>query len=147
MQNSVVMFTFSDFDRQYHLWVNLVQKFKFVWSEKNLVPRLIWICRTQWPCFLHLKHAFWASLVQKMKIIIFSWNLIYSLTQIRRTQWWCSVFFLTILLFMTICFKKIKIVSSFWNLVPGLTLICRIQWRCSIFLFFIGITIFGQIWS
>ena len=28
MQNSVVMFTFFDFDRKYHFWVNLVQKVK-----------------------------------------------------------------------------------------------------------------------
>ena len=28
MQNLVVMFTFSDFDRKYHFWVNLVQKSK-----------------------------------------------------------------------------------------------------------------------
>ena len=30
MQNSVVMFTFSDFDRKYPFWVNLVQKIKIV---------------------------------------------------------------------------------------------------------------------
>ena len=30
MQNSVIMFTFSDFDRKYHSWVNLVQKSKIV---------------------------------------------------------------------------------------------------------------------
>ena len=33
------------------------------------------------------------------------------------------------------------------QLVPGLIQICRIQWRCSIFLLFIGISLFGQIWS
>ena len=30
VQNSVVMFTFSDFDRKYPVWVNLVQKIKIV---------------------------------------------------------------------------------------------------------------------
>ena len=43
--------------------------------------------------------------------------------------------------------QNIKIGSLFWNLVPGLIRICRIQWRCSIFLLFIGITLFGKIWS
>ena len=30
MLNSAVMFTFSDFDRKYHFWVDLVQKIKIV---------------------------------------------------------------------------------------------------------------------
>ena len=48
MQNSVVMFTFSNFDSKYHFWVILVQKIKNVGLLWNLVPELIRICRIQW---------------------------------------------------------------------------------------------------
>ena len=54
MQNSVVMFTFSDFDRQYHFWVNLLQKIKIVSLFWNLMPEIIWICRIQWRCYIFL---------------------------------------------------------------------------------------------
>ena len=54
MQNSVVMFTFSDFDRQYHFWVNLFQKIKIVSLFWNLMPEIIWICRIQWRCCIFL---------------------------------------------------------------------------------------------
>ena len=50
MQNSVVMFTFSNFDRKYHFWVKLVQKIKIVSLFWNLAPRLIRICVIQWRC-------------------------------------------------------------------------------------------------
>ena len=44
---TMVMFTFSVFDRKCSYSVNLVQKFKIVSFSWNLVPRLIRICRTQ----------------------------------------------------------------------------------------------------
>ena len=44
-------------------------------------------------------------------------------------------------------FLKIKTVRLFLNLLPELIGIWRIQWRCSFFLLFIGITLFGKIWS
>ena len=139
MQNSIEKFTFLDFGPKYLFWACLVQKFKFVCSGKNLLPRLIWICRTQCQCSLHLFSShFWASLVQKMKIVSFSWNLIHSLTQIWRTQWWCSLF----LFFNETLFygkfadgKSIKIVCWSWNLESRLILLCKIRWWCSFFLF------------
>ena len=42
MQNSMVMFTISLFDRIYLFWLNLVQKMKTVSLSWNLVPKLIW---------------------------------------------------------------------------------------------------------
>ena len=48
MQDSMVMFTFSVFDQKYPVWVNLVQKIKIVSLSRNLLPVLIWICRSQW---------------------------------------------------------------------------------------------------
>ena len=48
MQNSMVMFTFSVFDRKYPYWANLVQKVKIISWSWNLVPRLIRICLFCW---------------------------------------------------------------------------------------------------
>ena len=50
LKNSIVMFTFSVFDRKHPFWANLVQKFKVVCLKWNLVPRPIRICRIQWGC-------------------------------------------------------------------------------------------------
>ena len=54
MQNSMVMFTFSVFDRAYAFSANLVQKFKIVISRWNSRLKLIQICRIQWWCSLFL---------------------------------------------------------------------------------------------
>ena len=48
MQNSMVMFTYSIFDRKYPFWVNLVQKIKIVSLSWNLARRLIRVWTTQW---------------------------------------------------------------------------------------------------
>ena len=45
MQNSMVIFTFSVFDRKYSFWANLVQKVKIISLSWNLLSRLIPICR------------------------------------------------------------------------------------------------------
>ena len=42
------MFTFSIFNQKYPFWGNLVQKLKIVSLGKNLVFKLIHICRIQW---------------------------------------------------------------------------------------------------
>ena len=52
MQNSMVMFTFSVFDRKYPFWTNLISKFKIVSLEWNLICGLIRICWIQWWCSL-----------------------------------------------------------------------------------------------
>ena len=54
MQNSMVMFPILGFGPKYLFWAYLLQKFKFVCSGKNLLPRLLRICRTQWRCSLYL---------------------------------------------------------------------------------------------
>ena len=53
-QKSMVMLTFSIFDRKYPFWANLVQKTKIVSLSWNLVPRLIWKFRIQWCCSLFI---------------------------------------------------------------------------------------------
>ena len=67
MQNSVVMFTFSDFDCKYPFWVNLVQKIKIFSLFSNLALGLIPRCRIQWQywifllftvCCCHVTYAF-----------------------------------------------------------------------------------------
>ena len=53
-QNSMMMFNFSVFDHKYLSWANLVQKFKIVFSNWNLVQRLIRKCKIQWWCLFFL---------------------------------------------------------------------------------------------
>ena len=50
IQNAMVMFTFSIFDRKYSLRANLIQKIKIFSLTWNLLPRVIRICRIQWWC-------------------------------------------------------------------------------------------------
>ena len=52
MQNSMVMFGFSVFERKYSIWTTLIQKLKILSLSENLVPRVIQICLAQWRCSL-----------------------------------------------------------------------------------------------
>ena len=52
MQNSMVMFGFSVFERKYSIWTTLIQKLKILSLSENLVPRVIQICLAQWCCSL-----------------------------------------------------------------------------------------------
>ena len=54
MRNSMMMFKFSVFDYEYLLWANLVQRFKTVCSNLNLIQRLIQTYKTQWWCLFYL---------------------------------------------------------------------------------------------
>ena len=54
MQNSIVMFTFSVFDRKFPFGENLVQKIKIISLSCSLFDR---------------EYAFWTNLVQKVEII------------------------------------------------------------------------------
>ena len=47
---SMVMFTSTVVNQKYPFWTNLFQKLKIVCLSRNLVPRLIQICRIQWRC-------------------------------------------------------------------------------------------------
>ena len=54
MQNSMVVFSFSVLDWKHIFSADLIQKVKIVSLSRNLVLRLIWICRTQWRSLLFL---------------------------------------------------------------------------------------------
>ena len=71
MKKSLVLFTFFRFDWTYLFWANSVKNIKIVNLGRNLVPRLIWICRIKLWCSLFSaldwKCFFLANLVQKIK--------------------------------------------------------------------------------
>ena len=100
LQNSVVMFTFADFDRKYHFWVNLVQKkqncqfvFKFdTWSNcKNAqcnglvhlicfrleTPFLGKFCPKTWNCWFILKFGTWTNSNMQNPIAMFNFSVFY----------------------------------------------------------------------
>ena len=133
MQNSIVMFTFSAFDRKYPFWANLDQKVKIISLMWNLIPPLIGICRIQWRVHFFCFGSEMPFLGKKVKIISLSRDLVASLIRICRIQWCCSLF--------------LSFFSLSWNLVPTLIRICRIQWWCSLFSFSNRNTLFGEIWS
>ena len=54
MQNSIMVFTFSVFERKHPFWLCLVQKIEIANLSWNLVPTIIRICRIQWWCSLFL---------------------------------------------------------------------------------------------
>ena len=88
MQNSVAMFTFSDFDRKYHFWVNLVQKnqncqfiLKFgTWTNSNMQNSMAMFIFSAF----RWDYPFWANLVQLIKIVRLSWNLVPRLIRICK---------------------------------------------------------------
>ena len=129
MQNSVVVFTFFDYDQKCPFWTNLVQKVKIINLTWNVIPKL------------------WR--IQKVKIISSSWNLVPKLIGICRTQWSCSLFSFSIrnAFFWADLGQNVKLVSTRWNLMCRLIWKCRTQRWCSLFLFLIRNTLFGQIWS
>ena len=100
MQNWMMMFTFSVFDRKYPSWANLAEKSKIVCSKWSLIQRLILIFRIQWWCFFicfrlevpFLGYPIGTNFVQKIKIVSLSWKLVHRLIRIWRIQRWCSVF-------------------------------------------------------
>ena len=95
MQNLTVMFTFFVFDWKHLFWVNLVQKIKIFSLGRNLVPRLIQICRIQWWCSLfclRLEIPFLVKCGLKFKIFSLNWNLVSQTIWICKIPWWCSPF-------------------------------------------------------
>ena len=148
MQNSMVTFTFSVFDRANAFWANLVQKIKLVSSMWNSRVKLIQICRIQCWCSLflflsgnthfgqnqnyqsELKIGTYTNSSMLNSMIIFTFSVFD-----RKYPFWANLV------------QKVKIISLSWNLVPRLIRICKIQWWCSLFLFLTGNTLFGTIWS
>ena len=53
MQNSIVMLTFSVFNRKYPFWINLVQNIKIGSLSWNLVTRLIRFQYAEFSCGVH----------------------------------------------------------------------------------------------
>ena len=84
-----VMFTFSDFDRRYHFWVNLVQKIQIVslfylkfgtWTNSNMQNS---VAVLNFSTFFW-NYPFWENLVQQIRIVRLSSNLVPRLIRIRR---------------------------------------------------------------
>ena len=138
MQNSMLVFTFSNLDQKFLFGVNLVRKiriFSLIW---NLVAGLIRICRIQcwFSLFLFLTgNTLWTGLVPKLRIVFWKWNLVPRIIRICRIQWWCSLFLFSTgsIFFLRNMFHKIKIVCWSWNLEPRLIQIFRIRWWFSFF--------------
>ena len=67
-RNSMVLFSFSVFNRKYPFRANLVEKVKIVTFRRNLIPRVIPISRIQWCCSLFLfrpEILFWRKFGRK----------------------------------------------------------------------------------
>ena len=115
MQDSMVMFNCSVFDKKYPFWVNLVQKLKIVSLRWNMGPRLIHIWRIQWWCSLFLfstASTFFGQIwSKKFKIVSLGWNLGPSLIWTCRIQWWCLLVLFSIenILFRQIWSKNSKL--------------------------------------
>ena len=52
MLNSTMQYTFFVFERKRPSWTYLVQMFNIYSLRRNLIPRLIRLCRIQWQCSL-----------------------------------------------------------------------------------------------
>ena len=89
MQVSMVMFTFSIFDRKYSFWSKKIKTVSLIsWYS---VPRRIWIFKIPWWCSLfcfRTEIPFLGKFSLKIKIVSLSWNLVH---QMCRIQWWCSI--------------------------------------------------------
>ena len=147
-----MLFTFFVFQRKYLFWVNLVQKVKIISWRRNLVARLIRICRIQWYCSVFI---FWVEIPflgkfgQKNQNCHFKLKIgTYNNSNMQNSM----VLFIFFVFdrkypFGANLVKKVKIISWSRNLVPTIIRTCRIQWCCSLFLFLSGNTPFWQIWS
>ena len=116
MQNSMVLFTFSVFNKKYPFRTTFVENIKIVSLRWNLIPRVIRICRIQWWCSIFLfrpEILFWRKFDPKNQLCWFKLkfgtqnnsNLQNSLAIFNLFVWYrkypfCSNFF-----------QKVKIVS------------------------------------
>ena len=133
MQVSMVMFTFSIFDRKYSFWSKKIKTVSLIsWYS---VPRRIWIFKIPWWCSLFCfrteipflgkfslenqncqpKLKFGTSNVQN-SMVMFNFAIL---------NWKCP--------FWASLVQKIKIFRITWNFVLRLIQICRIQEWCSLF--------------
>ena len=138
-QNSMMMFSFSDFDWKYPFMANIVQKNHNCHVSWNFVSWLIRVCKIKsWSSLFLFRldmYPLWVHLVQKIKIVVLSWNFLPLLIRICRIQWW-SLFFSVFDLkysFLANMVQKIQIISLSWNLITKLIWTLTIQWWCSLF--------------
>ena len=96
MQNSMVVFTFSMFNRKYLFWgkfgprnqsCQLELKFG-IQTNSNMHTSMMMLTFS----VFEQKYPFWTNLFQKTKIFSLSWNLVPRLIRICTIQWWCSLF-------------------------------------------------------
>ena len=140
IQNSLLVFTFSVFDRKYTFYANLVPNLTILCLKWNFVPKLIRLCRIQrWYSLLFTfdrKYPFLFFFAGGegggrggIKIVFWFWNLEPRLIRICRIRWLFSFFtFLDWKYFSWVKLdQKFKIVSLNWNLVPALLLKCKIR--------------------
>ena len=121
-------------------------------APRNLVPRLIRICRIQW-CYSLF--CFWVEIPFLGKFGPKNQNCHFKLkfgTYTNSNMQNSMVMFILSVFdwkypFWANLVQKVKIISLSWNLVPRLIRVCRIQWWYSLFLFLIGNTLVRQIWS
>ena len=81
-----MQYTFFVFERKRPSWTYLVQMFNIYSLRRNLIPRLIRLCRIQWQCslfFFYRKRSFWAIVVQNVKIVSLSLNLVASIGMLK----------------------------------------------------------------
>ena len=82
MQNSMVMFSFSIFDRKHPLWGNLVQKlkmFSFSWSLLTRVNANMQNSTVTFTFYITNGNTLFGQIWSKnVKIVSLNWNLIYA---------------------------------------------------------------------
>ena len=118
MQNSMVMFTFSVFDRGYVFCANLVQKNLNCQFKAKLYSETNWFMQNSMVMFTFFvfgrKYSVWDIAVQKIEIDNLRWNLIPRLIRICWIQWCCSLFsFLTGNVFLGQIWSKLSIFTVF----------------------------------
>ena len=109
MWNSIMMLTFSVFDRKYLSWTNLGQKFQIVCSKWNLIQRLIWVCKTEWLCLFHLFYNVFISFGRSIRMFV-----IVFIEYVDWSYWWtwCALPITCNFSFFVFYFNKSNKISS-----------------------------------
>ena len=127
------------------------KKVKIVSFSQTLVPRLAWIYRIQWWCWLFFKRETPFSGKFSPKNHKGHFQLEFSSKNYSNMQKSMVVFTFSVLdgkhYFWANLIQNINIVSFSWNLPPSLIGIPKIQGWFSLFQFYTGNNLFGQILS
>ena len=131
MQNSMMLFTFFVFDWKYPFWANLVQKIRIINLSWNLVPRLIQICRIQWPCSLFLfltGTTYFGQFGPKSQNYHFKLNFGGQSNSNMQNSMMLFTFFVFDRKYPVTAnlFQKIRIINLSSNVVPRVIRICKI---------------------